>query len=133
MAQDTDIDRLKQIAHDLTELKAQLHRSQIDTLVVHIRVLLLVEELLVKSGEKPQLLKTYRQLLSKMLDTTKVPTSSNDTSSSGETSETIASEMLRILKDRETQKNMKDPFQVALSLTSWKASTGARETQKNKK
>ena len=58
MAQDTDIDRLKQIAHDLTELKAQLHRSQIDTLVVHIRVLLLVEELLVKSGEKPQLLKT---------------------------------------------------------------------------
>ena len=57
MAQDTDIDRLKQIAHDLTELKAQLHRSQIDTLVVHIRVLLLVEELLVKSGEKPQLLK----------------------------------------------------------------------------
>ncbi len=107
MAQDTDIDRLKQIAHDLTELKAQLHRSQIDTLVVHIRVLLLVEELLVKSGEKPQLLKTYRQLLSKMLDTTKVPTSSNDTSNSGETSETIGSEMLRILKDRETQKNKK--------------------------
>jgi hypothetical protein len=42
-----------------------------------------------------------------MLDTTKVPTSSNDTSSSGETSETIGSEMLRVLKDRETQKNKK--------------------------
>jgi len=100
------VQRLKQIARDLTDLKAQLHRSQIETITVHIKVLALVEDLLIRHGESPKVFEMYRTLLGELLQRKDWSITSNST----ETSKAETSDSAQRLTELFNKRNQDELF-----------------------
>ena len=66
--EDEDLARTRAIARELAALRRTLHRAIVETLIVDVRVLELIEELLVRKGdERPEAMDAYRTVIAEMM------------------------------------------------------------------
>ena len=64
-----ELDDIRAIAHALQELRATLHASIVETMIVEIRLLEIAESLLIRKGdEKPEQLQAYRTAIAEMME-----------------------------------------------------------------